>query len=423
MNARSRVWIIDGGDAPELTSIGDPLAEAPRPAQPAPRRSPLRRPLHPATAPRPAGAAAVRPRRALHSAMLLVLGYLLGPAGLLLSSRGRRSGAWVVLAAGWLLLTALAAVGWWAVTTGLAGANLMPWLTAATPLAVLAGFTLWARALHLLVATEPIKSHVWSPRLTRPWSAVVLGLLAPGSAQVLARRPRRAVVTLWHAWPAVAAVLALLQAPMIWRQREVFAAWGLDGAALETALLAAVAVAALAPLLWLAQALEGGRVLAARAGRWQGMRGDWAAVALAATVAVALVVAEPATIAAALGEYADGFAGRGCTVAPLLLVRTAQRLDPAQPAYALQAADLYAAAGAVETARQVRADLDRTLQPYLGALLRERRGAMPVPAATVKAAGARPAAAAVPEPLLLPPAPAADQPSGPPRPAGVDTVP
>ena len=308
-------------------------------------------------------------------------------------------------------------------TAGRAGASLLPWLTGATPLAVLGGFTLWARGLHLLVATDPVKSHAWSPRLTHPWSAVVLGLLAPGSAQVLARRPRRAVATLWHAWPAVAAALALLQAPLIWRQREVFAAWGLDGAALETALLAAVAVAALAPLLWLAQALEGGRVLAARAGRWQGVRGDWAAVALAVAVAAALVVAEPATLAAGLGEYADGFAARGCTVAPLLLVRTAQRLDPAQPAYALQAADLYAAAGAVETARQVRADLDRTLQPYVGALLRERRGAAPVPSTPLGAAGAHLAPAAASEPLLLPTVPAAEHPSGPPRPAGVDTVP
>ena len=272
------------------------------------------------------------------------------------------------------------------------------------------------------VATDALKSHAWSPRLTHPWSAVALGLAAPGSAQVLARRPRRAVATLWHAWPAVAAVLVLLQAPLIWGQRAAFAGWGLDGAALETALLVAVAVAALAPLLWLAQALEGGRVQAARSGRWQGVRGDWATVALVATVAVALVAAEPATIAAGLGEYADGFADRGCTVTPLLLVRTARQLDPAQPAYALRAADLYAAAGALEEARQVRADLDRTLQPYLGALMREQRGAHPAaaPAAAGAATAPLPAAAG---PLLLPDTRPVAAPSGPPRPAGIDTVP
>ena len=79
----------------------------------------------------------------------------------------------------------------------------------------------------------------------------------------------------------------------------------------------------------------------------------------------------------------------------------------------------------METARQVRADLDRTLQPYLGALLREQRGARAGNAVPVQgsATAAPSPTAVVAQALLLPDTRPAARPSGPPRPAGVDSVP
>jgi len=148
------------------------------------------------------------------------------------------------------------------------------------------------------------------------------------------------------------------------------------------------------------------------------MRGDWCAVALAAALVAAVVVNDPATLAAGLGDYADDLAADGLTTTPLLLVRAARHLDPGQPAYALQEADLYAAAGAEARARQVRSDLDRTLRPYMGALLREELNGR---TRTARSAAGRPAAATAtmaPEAarLLMPPRVAARRPAGPPSP-------
>ncbi len=421
MSDSNKVWVIDDGKRTEVTSLGEPLQPAVRPEpRPAPPR-PARRPLRPASALRPAAAAprAEQPaRRPMHSALLLVLAYALGPAAVLLSRRGRRSTVLVALAAGSAAAAAALAAGWWALYAGHAGVALLPWLTFGTVLETALGFTVWARGLQLVTGGERVANHPWSPRLTGPWTAALLGLAAPGSAQVLARRPGRAAATVWGAWPFVAATVLALQAPLLWAQRASFAVWGLDATAVERLLLGAVALAALAPLLWLTQALEGARVLAARAGRWQRMRGDWCAVALAASVVAAAVVNDPATLAAGLGDYAGDLAADGLTATPLLLVRAARHLDPGQPAYALQEADLYAAAGAEARARQVRTDLDRTLQPYVGALAREERYARAAPAAPAPAA--RPAAAASvgPDAAGLPmttPA-AVRRPAGPPAP-------
>ncbi|MFO7608690.1 MAG: hypothetical protein R6X35_05755 [Candidatus Krumholzibacteriia bacterium] len=307
----------------------------------------------------------------MHCALRLGLVYLLGPAGLLLCNSRRRGRAWSLGAGLWALAAAALVLGWWALASGRGGGAFVPWLAAGTVATVGVAFTLWARAVHLVATDERLAGHDWSPRLTTPWAAALLALAAPGSAFVLARRPGRAVATLWSAWPFTAAVLVVLQLPLVWAHRAAFAPWGLPPAALEHTLLAAAVLAAVAPLLWLGQALEGARVLAARSGRWRDVRGDWSAVALAAAVTLAVLVADPGTIAAGLGEYADQLGADGCTVTPLVLVRAARQLDPAQPAYALREADLLAASGAADRASQVRAELDRTLQPYLGALFKD----------------------------------------------------
>lgn len=412
MADRNKVWVIDSGKPTEVTALGDPLRTAPRPTLPLPPRPGVRPQGRPAPAPRTAAAVPARRRRPLHPAMLLALGYLLGPAALVLERRARGS-VWAGLTAAWASATAALVLGWWALAGGRAVAELAPWLAGGTVAMVAAGFGLWARALGLVATGERVVHHQWSPRLTSPWSAVLLGLLAPGSAQVPARRAGHAAAVLAATGPFVAALLVAVQAPLLWTHRAGFGVWGLEPAAVERLLLAACLLAAVAPLLWLAQALEGARVLAVRHGRWQGMRGDWSAVALVAAVGAAVTVLEPVTIAAGLGEYADGLAAEGCTVAPLVLVRTAQRLDPGQPAYALQAADLYVAAGAPAEARRVRAALDRSLQPYLGALMREERRARAAsPAAQPPA---MPAAAAS---LLLPETPPVHGTSGPPAPVG-----
>ena len=206
-----------------------------------------------------------------------------------------------------------------------------------------------------------------------PWLVGPLGLLAPGVAWIFARRMRRAVVTAWAAWPLGVAILLLIQAPLIWRHREVFWSFGVSADFLEYMFIAAGLATLAAPLIWIGQALLGARQTAHMTDRWRPRRGDWSAVALAVALVAMVVAVQPGDLAADLGGSAGMLRDDGYQVLPLQLTSLARQLDPGQPAYALQLAELYAERGEIETAERVRQELDRDLQPYLGTLVREGR--------------------------------------------------
>lgn len=394
MNDDRKLWVIEDNEEPVITNLGDDLQETPAP--PAPRPATVRR-AAPQIAPRRNQARpAVSRRPRLHSAILLALAWVLGPAALALTERGRRSGLWVGLAMVCAAAAVAVAGGWWSFLHGEMPAALLPALVLAGTLIVATSASVWSRALHLLLTARRFPTKPWPDWLLNPWTALATGIAAPGSAMALVRRPRLAALTAWWTWPAVAAVLLLVQAPLVWHHREVFGNWGLGPDTLEYILVVAAVMVAAGFAFWVGQALAGARMLAQRSGRWQGTRGDWTGIGLAAAALVCVIVVQPGVVARDLAVYASALADAECQVIPLGLNTVAQRMDPGEVAYALQGADLHAARGDLETAHGVREDLHRRMRPYLGLLAAEPSSA---PAGAVPA---MPWTGDLPSPQVLP---------------------
>ncbi|MCP4572366.1 MAG: hypothetical protein GY838_08465 [bacterium] len=420
MNDDRKLWVIEDNEEPVITSLGDVFEEAPAPE--VPRPAAVRRPTPQAAPRRPVARQAVAAQPRVHSAILLVLGYVLGPAALTLTERGRRDGLWVglamVTAAGLVAVVA----GWWTFLRGEAPAVLLPAMVLGGVLTVATAATVWSRGLHLLLTARRFPTKPWPSWLKNPWTALATGLAAPGSALAIARRPRLAALTAWWTWPGAAALLLLIQAPIVWHHREAFGRWGIGTDTLEIVGVVATVVLAASFAFWVSQALLGARELAKHAGRWQSSRGDWTGVGLAAAVLVFVVVVQPGPLAGDLAVYASALADAECRVIPVGLNAAAQQLDPGQPAYALQGADLYAARGDLETARGMRGDLQRRMRPYLGVLAAEPEPRTMAATATVWPGDrpsplVRPAAGVEPSPpsgTMAPPresAPATPQPA------------
>ena len=204
MNDR-KIWVIEDKDKPEIVNLGESVGDPSRThaAQSAiPRKhqpSSGRRTAVPANrqTDRPAPARPRPPAPAVHSAILLVAAYVLGPLGLVMTARGRRSGFWTAFGASTAVLATVLGAAWWAVATRGESAALLPLLTMGTALCVLAAFTVWARSLHLLLTSQRYPAKPWPAWVKNPWLVGPLGLLAPGVAWIFARRMRRAVVTAW----------------------------------------------------------------------------------------------------------------------------------------------------------------------------------------------------------------------------------
>jgi len=388
-----KLWVIEDNDGPEITSLGEVLTEAPAPA--VPRPAPTRR-ISPLQAPRRNVARSAAPQGPrLHSAILLALAYVLGPAALVLTERGRRSGLWVGLAVVSAGAALALAGGWWSFLRGEVPAVLLPLLVLAGALTIAVAATVWSHALLLLLSARRFPTRPWPAWLQNPWTALATGLAAPGSAMALTRRPHLAALTAWWTWPGLAAALLLVQTPVMWRHREAFGNWGIGPDVVEYVLVGAAVVVVTAIVFWVSQALVGARTLAVRTGRWQGTRGDWTGIGLAAAVLVFMVVVQPGVVANDLAVYAAALADAEYRVIPVGLNTAAQRLDPGQVAYVLQGADLYVARGDLEAARGVREDLHRRMRPYLGLL-----AAPPEPA--VEPSPVMPWTAELPSPLVRP---------------------
>jgi len=428
-----KIWVIEDKESPEITSLGEAIVVAPN--RPAPRPAPVRQ--HKAVqAPRPALRTTTtrtrKPMSPVRSAILLAAGYGLGPAALLLTARGRSGGPWMAALAGTTVLTAVLGVSWWAIAVRDGSPSLLGPMLAGSLVCLLMAFTIWAKALQLLVTAQRFAGQPWPTWIRSPWMAGLLGLVAPGSSWVLTRWPQRAAWTVWTIWPAAAGALLLVQAELLWHHRAALAAWGVSADSLEKGFVMAGLVVLAAPLVWLAQAMIGARATAMVAGRWQHGRGDWSALALAAALVAMVLAVEPADLAADLDGGADVLQAAGCQVLPMHLTKLARELDPGQPAYTLQLADLYAARGEDEIADRVREDLARDLRPYVGALVRDGAwGAMmeqALPRRVAVATAAEPARemSRPPARMSLPGAPwpvMSDAPHGTPASVSDDTMP
>ncbi len=307
----------------------------------------------------------------LHFAQLLALTYLVGPLSILLTPRGRREKPFVVLAG--ISVAAAAAL----VLTGFGNmvqetrpASVWAWATLAT-IATLGGFTAWARALHL-VGREGIPNRNKLPHwLRQGWAISGLGLIAPGSGLLLSGRADRAAITLWLLGPAVLATAIILNTMGIW-QHHMSSGWlATSGPTLERFLMIAAGVVAFGFLAYIAQALEGMRQVLVEPGLKTGVKGDYYALAVVASVVVMVVITNPVQMAHQLDVGGDILRDEGFQEIPLQLTLAASHLDPSKPEYSMQAMELYTALGQTKKADAKRADLDRNLSTYVALVQKE----------------------------------------------------
>lgn len=363
MRNDEKLNVVVAGDA---LDIGRPARKAPAtPVTPLNARAPYR--SAPATAawtPPPPGGTAPAPAPAtMRYALLLPLTWLCGPAALVLTPAGRRDRAWLALGLAAVAAAAALVVLPYERLLRLAGIVAPPaWATLAL-LATAGGFAAWARAVQIAAAALP-PVH----RLPRWWRSRLfvgaLGLLAPGCGQLATGARQRAAFCLWLLWPAALGAAVLGNAAAMWRHLLAVSSSSLVADALEVAFVAAAGAVVAGVLFWLAQALDGARRLAPAPALGRA-RGDGFAVALGAACLALAVAGQPARVARQLGDAALILRAEGLSLIPLRLCLAADRLDPSQAAYAVQAIALYESRGEAAPAAALRARLDDGLAPYL----------------------------------------------------------
>lgn len=420
MTEHDKTWVI--GITDDL-GIQNPDQEQRTPTR---RHVPLETRLEPPAAPHPAPRPAPRPAarpapelprsRRLQYATLVLLTYLLGPFALLLTTAGRRDRVAVIagcaaaigaVAMGFYRGRLLASVGagWAAVGLGLLVAAL-----------VLVAFSAWARALQVTRAPDQatrLRDAQTLPHwLRRPWVMGALSLIGPGAGMLLAGRTWRAATVLWSAFAAVLATVTLVEASWWWGIAHGESPGLLRPAHVELMFVGAGIVLALSFVGWIAQALEGVRQGLLAAGRSGSGRGDRAALALGFALLAMFIAVSPARIASELDYRADRLQLDGYRIIPLGLTLGAQRLDPARPAYAVQASRLYAELGMTDQAVRTIEHLRAEVEPVLAALELPATG--PEPAAT-------PRATPLDRPAIQPPTMLAAQTE--PAPAPADSAP
>ncbi len=366
-----KTWMIEAGDVLDVMT--------PDKKQPTTVKVNQRRPSAPAMSPR-VGVAEPPKRRpkqlqpaksSLQFAPLVSLTYLLGPLAILLTPHGRQQKHLVVLAAVSVAATLGLVVGRFGglVSEGRPGSV---WFWAALAvIAVVGGFTVWARALHL-AGREGIPHVNKLPHWLRRGSVIsALGLIAPGSGMLLKGRAGRASLTLWLLWPVVLALVFLANAMGLWRHHMVSGWLASSGPVLETTFLVAAVVVALGFLGYVAQALEGMRQVLVEPGLQTHVKGDYYALGVVVAVIAMIIVANPVEMAHQLDLGSDILREEGMQSIPLQLTLTASRLDPAKPEYTMQAMELYTAMNQPEQADALRADLNRDLGSYVAMVQKE----------------------------------------------------
>jgi len=366
-----KTWMIEAGDVldtmtpdkkqPATVQVNQRYNKAPEPAVIRKAAPPVKR--------RKTHAPPAKSR--LHFAQLLALTYLAGPLAILLTPRGRREKPIVALAGISAVATAallLARFGGLVQETR--PASMWAWGILAT-IAVIGGFTAWARALHL-VGREGVPNINKLPHwLRQGWAIGALGLIAPGSGMLLSGRADRAAITLWLLGPAALAAVILHNAMGIWHHHMNSGWLASAGPALEYSLMIAAGLVGIGFLAYVAQALEGMRQALVEPGLKSGVKGDYYALAVVASVVVMVVIANPVQMAHQLDVGGDVLRDEGFQAIPLQLTLAASNLDPSKPEYSMQAMELYTALGQTRKAEAKRADLDRNLGTYVAMVQKE----------------------------------------------------
>jgi len=355
-----KIWSIELGEDLEIEETKEKRSEplAPPPPVQGTSRIVLRK------KPVPAPLARKKAPFRLHFALLMPLTWLLGPFAILLTPEGRQRKDWALL--GLIVGLAWVALTVWGgdllVRSG-GGPVLAPLMFLYTSV-IFAGFTVWARAVHLAGGANRPADHKLPGLFRQSWGTGLLGILFPGMGLLAAGHPRRAAAVLWLGWFPVAALVLLRAAPWLWRIRTEDGAVFMDALQFEKILLFAAAVVAMGVFGWLVQALDGARLAPGETLRIGARRGDLFGLALLAAVMALFAVAEPGPVARRLGYEARTLRAEGLRLVPLTMVRTAAFLDPGRTDYTVIAMEIYEAMGQENKSQDLRRQLDRNLASY-----------------------------------------------------------
>lgn len=303
---------------------------------------------------------------------LVLLAYTLGPFAPLFMRQGRHNAAWTFVA----LLSPLSwiALFWgWSGIRGLLEQGIVPPLPGLLTMCsfTLLGIAAWCRAIFLAGSDRrfvPERLPTW---LRQPWVMTLFSLLAPGLGHLSAGHPRRAMCAFWIAATTTLSMLTLMWAGWLWRCNQSAGSNGLPGLALESVFLASAALAVAGTLLWIGSALDGLRVRSVRALGRSELRGDWLAAALLATILLLLFTVRPVQLAGELDQFSRAMRHAGFRIIPLCFEATASHLDPAEPSYRMQMAELLESLGKKKMAKGIRERLRQRWDVYAEGLLRE----------------------------------------------------
>ena len=300
------------------------------------------------------------------SPIFTLLAYLAGPYAILATRHGRESRFWVSLAI--LSCTAAAIIVARAdkIFAGPHGTGtiFLLWLFLAC-LASAAGFAAWARGILLLGRHKGWLLRRLPASVKHPGIAGIFGIVVPGFGLFIAEHPRRAACVIMMACSTAISTLVLAQAPALWRLSKAAGPLAGQGYALEQVFLVLGGIVFLGAFAWIVQALDGARLAGHRMdGGAAQPHGDWAAVALIMAIMGLLVTFKPSDVAETLDRFAVSMREDGLRVIPLYASYAAMRLDPSQPAHAVQAIEINEDLGRLDAAFALRRELAEKWKPY-----------------------------------------------------------
>jgi hypothetical protein len=292
----------------------------------------------------------------------LVLAYLAGPVTIARWLKGRSGLLWSAAGSGsvligFILLLMSRRFDAWVETTSF---GLMWWLLMVPTLVVLIGLV-WARSVAAAGCMHRVPYSRLPRRLRSSAVVTAAGLLVPGLGMMLVGRPRHAGWSFALVAPLAAAGVIFARWHWLWHRARTPIPAGVSGSTLEIILAGTVALATVAAILWIVQALDGARRVSSSRSL---VVADTASVALLVSLAVFSFAFRPTTLARNLHATAVTLRLDGYRLIPLALSETTTRLDPASPTYLAETAELYDLMGKPEKTRQKRRILEERANEY-----------------------------------------------------------
>jgi hypothetical protein len=300
--------------------------------------------------------------------------YGLGGVAPLALRVGPRQFIWAALAV--VSLTTWVTLAWfWTPVRGMMTSGRLPILPCLVGLLLVhaIGALSWSRAVSRTVRDGRFQPESLPRNLRHPYVTGVLGMLLPGSGQVMAGQGTRAALALWNATMVTFAAVVLAQAGLLWTWNVKSGVDQVPPTFIESVFLASTAIVALGGLLWIGSALDGLRHAAvARRSRQPGshlLRGDTVALALVLSLVAFATTFHPGQLAQDFDRLAGSLRWSGYRLVPLVFESVSARLDPGLPQYEMRVAELQTELGHPEKAQAIHDRLRERWEAYAQQLL------------------------------------------------------